>query len=124
MGYTLEYQDKSGECIRLENLHFVRGSIYPIGGTDEVSLDVTFNYSKILTPLAKEKFGVDRWVDLMYGKTSHEAVKPLRVLLSMLEGEPDDDYWAITEGNARAAIKNLIYLCELSLNYEGRWKVY
>lgn len=124
MGYTFEYQRENGDVIKLDNIHNIRGSIYPMGGTDEVQLDVTYNYSKILSPLAREKFGVDSWVDLLRDKHSRDAVKSLRVLSSMLSGEPDDDYWAVTEGNAKAAIDNLVYLCELSLNYDGMWNVY
>lgn len=47
MSYDISLKEPiSGETIKFETAHFVRGGTYAIGGTQEARLNITYNYAK------------------------------------------------------------------------------
>lgn len=47
MSYDISLNEPiSGETIKFETAHFVRGGTYAIGGTQEAWLNITYNYAK------------------------------------------------------------------------------
>lgn len=84
----------------------------PVGasvGGNEASVSVTRNYTGLLGPLwdLLTEDGRGTWFDLD-GLTGAESIPMLEKALESLHGEPDEDYWAATEGNARRAVEEVL----------------
>lgn len=89
--------------------HQITGGTYAVGGTDELWLNITYNYSGFFRRYIDEADGI-RW---LYGKRVSDTLQTLRAAFDSMHGEPSDDYWEASEGNAKKAIGNLIRLGEL-----------
>lgn len=92
---------------------FEEGGTYPLGGTTECSLNITYNYSEVFGPLVSD----------LHSKTAAETVGGLR---GFVAAWPDTrpyerDYWAPTPGNARVAVERLITFADTHPN--GVWSV-
>jgi hypothetical protein len=85
--------------------HDLRGGTYQVGGTTSAHLNVTYNYVHHFRRVLGEK-----GIRFIYGMTANDSIGVLEKAIAQMNGEPDDDYWAATEGNARAALKDLLIL--------------
>lgn len=82
---------------------FEDGGTYAIGGTNDCSLNITFNYIEVFGSL----------VDDLHLKFAKDTLPALRAFCDQYKrAEPWKDYWAPTPGNARAAIMRLISFAE------------
>lgn len=115
MGYDIRLCDPdSGATLNLEQPHTYRGGTYADGGTTECWLSVTYNYFEIF----RRVLGEDG-IEVLYGLTGGESIPVLEQALSQLHGKPDENYWRATDGNARAALEDLLALARL--RPEGIW---
>jgi hypothetical protein len=98
----------TGEPLLLDLPHPLRGGTYVVGGTTEAWLSITYNYSKHYYRL---------WpgdgIRIIYGMTGEESLPVLRAGAAQLGNDVSPDYWEPTEGNAKAALNDLITLAAL-----------
>lgn len=80
------------------------GGTYALGGTEEASLNITYNYSRHFYEHIDSKQGI-RW---LYGKTGKETQERLTKAVAELGTEKDADYWKDTPGNAGYALSILL----------------
>jgi hypothetical protein len=107
MSYDIRFKDATtGETVILSETHSLRGGTYILGGTREAWLNITYNYA----PHYCRVLDQDKGIRSLYGKTGAEAVPLLEAAIGKLGTDESDDYWEATEGNARAALVNLLTL--------------
>lgn len=110
MSYDIRLKDQNtGEVVSLHDNHMFAGGTYMIGGTREAWLNVTWNYGKYFYKVIDKEKGIR----VLYGMTAKDSIPVLERAIEALTGEPDQDYWAQTEGNARAALCNLLALAKM-----------
>lgn len=97
MSYDLQF-----DCGPLPENHHVTGGTYAIGGTRDPRINITYNYG-----FHFRRFLGDGGIRSLYGKTAADVVAITTKAIEVMTGEPDDDYWAATEGNAKAALESL-----------------
>lgn len=93
--------DMSFDCGPIDR-HNISGGTYALGGTSEPWFNITYNYSPFFYRLWPEK-----GIRGLYGMTAKQVVEELDRRIPELSGRPVDDYWAATEGNAKAALLGL-----------------
>lgn len=114
----------TNEVLETEEKHQRNGSNYCVGGTTELSLDVTYNYSGIINKKIEElKIGAEcsySYAFYLMGKTGAETIEPLKKIIASLKDDVDDDYWKATEGNAKRALCGLLAFAQL--RPDGVWR--
>jgi hypothetical protein len=119
MSYDISIVDsKTGDTIQVSENHFLRGAIYCPGGTKELWVSVTFNYSSFFV----KAFLNNKGIKILNGMAIKDSLPMLVSARSNLSGDPHESYWEATEGNARKAVTDLIYLALLAPD-EAIWKV-
>jgi hypothetical protein len=114
MSYDISLNDPiTGEVLLLDTPHQMKGGTYCIGGTREMTLNITYNYSDSYELLGEEG------IRTIYGMTGAESIPVLRKVTEQLGDDVSDNYWAATEGNAKAALLKLIALAEM--RPDGVW---
>ena len=117
MSYDINLLDPiTKNVIEIKDAHFLRGGTYKVGGSTELSLNMTYSYSEILhkviqpksTP-SKDKSGIRS----LYGMTALETIPILEIAISKLKNDFDEDYWTPTEGNVKRALNNLLTMCKM-----------
>lgn len=107
MSYDIHFVDKNGNTVRLWHKHQFQGGTYAVGGTEEASLNITYNYYRFFREFIDGEDGIKS----LEGKTAREASQILlRATQAMPVEPPDDDYWKPTVGNARKALLDLMLL--------------
>lgn len=114
------------KVLETEEKHEIKGGTYCVGGTTEMTLNITYNYSDIINRKMDE-LGIGEEDSSSYayylsGKTGAETIEPLKKIIASLKDDPDDDYWKATEGNAKRALCGLLVLAQL--RPDGVWSVY
>jgi len=94
--------------------HHLRGGTYILGGTNDAWLNITYNYSQHYF----RTLG-DKGIRTIYGMTGAESIPVLKSAAEKLKNDIDNDYWKSTEGNAKAALLQLISLAEM--RPDGIW---
>ena len=101
MSYDVDFCDPvSGEVIRIDEPHFMRGGTYAVGGSTALSLNITSNYYKNYSPHSFDIKDLD-------GKTALEVIPELDLVIGLLSDETDPDYWKPVDGNAKRALIQL-----------------
>ena len=117
MSYDIELLDPiTKKVIEIKDAHFLRGGTYKMGGSTELSLNVTYNYSKILHQVLQPKTTPSEFksgIRSLYGMTALEATPILETAISTLKDDVDEDYWKPTEGNTKKALNNLLTMCKM-----------
>lgn len=107
MSYDIYFRDAvSQEIITLPYKHQLNGATYCLGGTDELSFNITFNYGGIYN-----QYGF--YVPQLSGLTAVAAMPILEGVISRLDDDVTDNYWEATEGNAKKALVSLLTMCQL-----------
>lgn len=115
MSYDIYLNDPiTGDTIQLDEPHQMKGGTYAIGGTYDAELNVTYNYSQHFYRV------LDGGIRSIYGKTGAESIPILQAAADQLGDDVDDDYWKATEGNAKAALLQLIALAKM--RPDGVWQ--
>lgn len=116
MSYDISLVDPiTRKVICADSNHHIRGGTYALGGTDKLWLNITWNYG----PHFRRVLG-EEGIRSICGTTGAESLPILRAAAGKLAAGMDHDYWAPTEGNARAAIEGLIALAEIAPH--GIWE--
>lgn len=83
------------------------GGTYPVGGTDDAVLNITYNYGRhyyeVLPIEDGESFGT--WLNR---KTGAEVIPHLERAVALLGTDRDPDYWLDSPGNAGYALSILL----------------
>ena len=115
MSYDIRLKDRvTGNTVRLDFPHQIRGGMYAVGGTNEAWLNVTYNYGDIF----RQVFGEDG-IRSIYGKSGAESIPMLQKAISVLKDDATNDYWEATEGNAKKALYGLLAFAQL--RPDGVW---
>lgn len=117
MSYDIDLLDPiTKEVIEINDAHFLRGGTYQMGGSTELSLNMTYNYSKFLHQVIQPEFTPSEdksGIRSLYGLTALETIPILEVAISNLKDDVDEDYWKPTEGNTKKALNNLLTMCKM-----------
>lgn len=117
MSYDINLLDPiTKEVIEINDAHFLRGGTYQMGGSKELTLNITYNYSEILHRVIQPKNTPSEYkagIRSLYGMTALEAVLILEAAILNLKDDVDEDYWKATEGNAKRALNNLLTMCKM-----------
>lgn len=128
MSYDIELKDAvTGERLRLDVPHEMRGGTYAVGGTQDCWLNITYNYAphycRVFPEVASThpagRDGKLRGVRSIYGMTGAESIPHLKLAIAQLGNDVSDDYWEPTEGNAKLALWGLLALAQL--RPDGIW---
>lgn len=117
MSYDIDLVDPiSKEVIQVKDPHFMVGGTYKLGGSTELSLNMTYNYSvhlhKVLVP-NETPSGDKTGIRSLYGMTALEAIPYLEEAVSQLSDDVSSDYWEPTEGNVKRALNQLLTMCRM-----------
>ena len=118
MSYDIDLKNPvTGKAIELDVPHHMRGGTYQLGGSTSASLNITWNYSDHYY----RAFG-NNGIHAISGKTGAESIPILKAAASRLGDDVDEaDYWKATEGNAKAALMQLLSLA--TMRPDGVWYV-
>jgi len=119
MSYDVRLRGEDGETVEFNRPHHMKGGTYVLGGTTLAELNVTYNYSKILHQVLTEvgPRGGDKHtggIRSLYGLAAWQSIPILMKAIEQLQDNVVDDYWEPTEGNVKAALKDLLQLALLS----------
>lgn len=115
MSYDLQLEDPvTGDVLHTDEVHLVRGGTYAVGGTTELSFNVTYNYAPHFYRTMGEK-----GLRSLYGMTGAESLEVISKAAEQLSDDVDDNYWEPTEGNAKRALHGLLALARL--RPDGVW---
>ena len=92
------------------------GGTYALGGTTELWLNVTWNYSKFY--YRPEVFG-EKGIRAIYGMSGAESIPVLDKAIAALGDDTDLDYWKATEGNAKRPLIQLRAMAQM--RPDGIW---
>ena len=116
MSYDFRLCDPvSGKTLHTSHNHFICGGTYCIGGTSEMWLNITYNYSRNYRKAFKNSMGIQ----ILAGKTGAESIPLLKNAISNLSDEVNEDYWTPTEGNAKRALYGLLAFAQM--RPDGVW---
>ena len=97
MSYDISLKDRvTGETIELDNVHFMTGGTFAIGGTRELWLNITYNYADYYYEatdsdprFANDNYdgGVRYGIRGIYGKTGAESIPMLKDMITRIEGK-------------------------------------
>ena len=117
MSYDINLLDPiSKEIIEINDAHFLRGGTYKMGGSKELTLNITYNYSEILHRVIQPENTPSEYktgIRSLYGMTALEAIPILEKAISSFKNDVDEDYWKATEGNVKRALNNLLTMCKM-----------
>lgn len=117
MSYDINLLDPiSKEIIEINDAHFLRGGTYKMGGSKELTLNITYNYSEILRQVIQPEDTPSEYktgIRSLYGMTALETIPILEVAISNLKDNVVNNYWTPTEGNAKRALNNLLTMCKM-----------
>ncbi len=97
----------SKEVLQLPEKHDLKGGTYALGGTNVAELNVTYNYSKHFSRVLGEM-----GIRVIYGMSGGESIPLLEQAIKKLDTNISEDYWEATEGNARKALEDLLWLAK------------
>lgn len=95
--------------IEIDYNHYIRGGTYCAEGTNELTLNITYNYSPIFYKVIDKEKGL-RWLN---NKTALETLPVLESACAQLNNDTNEDYWKPTEGNAKQALISLITFAKM-----------
>lgn len=115
MSYDIELQDPvTKEVIEVDNPHFMQGGTYAIGGSKELWLNVTYNYSEILYKVMGKN-----GIRSIYGLTGAKSIPILKSAIAKLNDNVNHNYWKATEGNVKQSLIQLLTMAEM--RPDGVW---
>lgn len=130
MSYDINLLDPiTKKVIEISDAHFICGGTYKMGGSTELSLNITWNYGSILRRFLRPDFShftpeeqeerknlldwEEAGIRSLYGMTALEATPILEDAINKLADNVSEDYWEATEGNVKRALNNLLTFCKM-----------
>lgn len=135
MSYSLSLVDPvTLAALELDEPHHMRGGTYPVGGSREARLNVTYNYSSHYYRLfptrpascdcdqnySREADGSVGGIRSIYGLTGAQSIPVLSAVIDQLKDDTAPSYWTATEGNAKRALMQLRALAHM--RPDGVWR--
>lgn len=115
MSYNIYLCDPvSKEVLHTDMKHNIRGGTYCLGGTTELSLNITYNYAKHFYRVIGEK-----GIRTIYNMSGAESIPVLKNAIDNLGNNISTDYWEPTEGNAKQALYGLLAFAQM--RPDGIW---
>lgn len=115
MSYDIELVDPvTQKIIELDMPHQMAGGTYAVGGTKELSLNVTWNYARHYDMMGK------KGIREIYGKSGAESIPILEAAIMLLKDDATDNYWDPTEGNAKRPLIQLLTMAKM--RPDGIWE--
>lgn len=115
MSYDIYLNDPvTKEVTEVDTSHFMAGGTYALGGTKELWLNVTYNYSAHFYNTMGEK-----GIRTIYGMSGAESIPILENAINQLGDDVAPDYWEPTEGNAKRALLQLLAMAKI--RPDGIW---
>lgn len=121
----------TNEVFELDSPHFMRGGTYAVGGTREMSLNITFNYARFYNDAFEGGFraldGMSAVKSIPILKTAIEKIEsPLTPDLNQEEWEHYESlqatgYWMPTKENCLRPLYQLLSLAQM--RPDGVWRV-
>jgi hypothetical protein len=107
MSYDLYLRDKdTKEVCNLPCKQDIKGGTYALGGTDRAELNITYNYGKHWG----KAFGEGKHLRDLDAVSGKDSLPILWQAINNLGDDVDEDYWKPTEGNVKAALRNMALL--------------
>ena len=101
MSYDINLLDPiTKEVVEINDAHFLRGGTYKMGGSKELTLNITYNYSEILRQVIQPEDTPSEYktgIRSLYGMTALETIPILEVAISNLKDNVVNNYWQPTE---------------------------
>lgn len=115
MSYDINLCDPiTKQVIEIDTPHQMQGGMYQLGGSPLLWLNVTYNYY----PHFRHTLG-EQGIRTIYGMTGADSIPLLQAAAEQLGDDVDADYWKSTEGNAKAALLQLIAIAKM--RPDGVW---
>jgi archaellum component FlaF (FlaF/FlaG flagellin family) len=111
----------SKEVLTIDSPHFMFGGTYCPNGTNQLHLNITYNYSKVINPAMFDVPQEETYAKVFNGKSALETIPLLNKAISNLSDNTDEDYWNPTEGNAKRALIQLLTIAKM--RPDGIWQV-
>jgi len=109
MSYDIELADPTtGRVVEFGTRHQLRGGTCAVGGTPFAELNITYNYA----PHFRRVLG-ENGIRTIYGMTGQDSLPLIEAAIAKLGDDVDGDYWKPTEGNAKAALRNVAALARM-----------
>jgi len=116
MSYDLDLcHPVTGRVLHSEEKHFMRGSIYAVGGTTQLGLAMTYNYADRLYKV------INGGIKALDGSLAANAIPILEKAIAQLGNEMGISYWDSTDGNVKTALYQVLAICRM--RPDGIWKV-
>lgn len=120
MSWEVVIKDTDGNFAQIPFAELPRGGTYAIGlksdALTDAELNITYNYGSYFRIVWED--GLER----LDGIPLTEAIPLLESAIQVLGTQRDDDYWLATQGNAGAALNDLLTLCR-KINKPHLYKV-
>lgn len=116
MSYDIELVDPvSRTVLQVEFTHQMCGGTYAMGGTNELHLNVTYNYAKHFYRVMGEN-----GIRTLYDMSGADSIPILEQAIANLGDDASPDYWEPTEGNAKRSLIQLLTMAKL--RPDGVWR--
>ena len=118
MSWDISLTDRvTGEVLHSDSPHMMRGGTFMLGGTTELWLNITYNYSKVYH--RDSVFGKDG-IGTIFGMTGLESIPLLEKAIHALGDDVSKNYWEATEGNAKRPFVQLLTMAKM--RPDGIWQ--
>lgn len=115
MSYDINLCDPvTKRCLKSDN-HQIRGGTYQVGGTTELSLNITYNYGKHFYRVIDTEKGIRK----LYGMLAADTIPILEKAITALDDDVSEDYWEPTEGNVKRSLFGLLAFAKI--RPDGIW---
>lgn len=104
--------------LQTEVPHQMKGGTYCVGGTTDMELNITYNYSKFYYETIDAEEGLRK----LNGMTAAESIPLLKAAIEKLGDDTNPDYWASTEGNAKIPLTQLLAFAQM--RPDGVWEIF
>lgn len=125
MSYDISIVDrKTRKTAKSSNPHNIMGGIYHIGCSQDLWLNITYNYGPLFRKaFAEYKTNDKQGIWVIDGQKVEDTVPILQIAINNLNTDKTDNYWDATEGNAREALENLLKLAKLCPKGDYIWEI-
>lgn len=102
------YEPGTDKVVQFDDEHDLAGGTYCVGGTHEAWLNITYNYASHFRKVLGEN-----GIRTIYGMTAAESMPLIENAIAQLGDDVSERYWDSTEGNAKAALQDLLTLARM-----------